>query len=99
MELQSVETKSAATLFTGMERFSVIKGNRGSARGEMLDKFLARLNPGRVAGGYKPLTHARIGKMLAHIPTDDLYAFYQLCERSDLPFGAFFHWSLKPKKQ
>ncbi len=79
-------------------KFKVIKNNRGSQRGELLDKFLSRLNPSRIADGYKPLTHSRISGFLAHIPTEDLHAFYQQCEKATIPFSAYFHWSLKVKK-
>lgn len=81
-----------------LSKFKVVKNNRGSQRGEMLDKFLERLNPPRIADGYKPLSHSRLSKLLAHIPTEDLHAFYKQCENSDMPFGAYFHWSLKVKK-
>lgn len=97
MEEEIITIKSTASLFTGMERFSVVEKNRGSQRGEMLDKFLERLNPSRIAAGYKPLSHARIATMLSHIPTDYLFAFYRQCETSQLPFSAYFHWSLKAK--
>lgn len=93
----TVETKSAASLFSGSKRFSVVKGNRGSNRGEQLDRFLERLNAARVGTKYKPLTIQRLAMMLAHIPTEDLHAFYQMCEKSDLPFGAKFHYELKPR--
>lgn len=97
MEDTFPQIKSTASLFTGMERFSVVEKNRGSQRGEMLDKFLARLNPSRVAAGYKPLSHARIAVLVSHIPTEDLYAFYKQCEASQLPFSAYFHWAIKAK--
>ena len=35
------------------EKFKVVKNNRGSQRGELLDKFLAKLNPTRVATATK----------------------------------------------
>lgn len=81
-----------------LSRFQVVKGNRGSARGEMLDKFLEKLNPSREAAGYKPYSHARLSVLLAHIPTDDLFPFFRQCETSDIPFSAYFHWALKVKK-
>jgi hypothetical protein len=77
--------------------FKIVKGNRGSARGENLDKFLERLNRERDAEGYKPYTIERVAVLLAHVPTDDLHAFYKQCEQAGIPFGAYFHWSLKPK--
>lgn len=68
------------------------------ARGDLLDSFLDRLNTARVGTKYPPLKIGRLAAMLAHIPTDDLHAFYQMCEKSDLPFGAKFHFELKVRK-
>lgn len=78
-------------------RIQVVKSNRGSARGEMLDKFLERINPGRKAVGLRPYSHARLSQLLQHVPTDQLYPFYRDCERAK-NFSAYFHWSLKPKQ-
>ena len=81
-----------------LSRFTVVKHNRGSARGDLLDQFLERLNPPRVVSGYRPYTHARLSLMLAHIKeTDDLHAFYRQCDAAGIPFSVYFHWSLKPK--
>ena len=88
----------AKTATTSLDRFQVVSNNRGSARGELLDKFLAHLNPQRRRDGYREYSHARIATMLAHIPTEDLYAFLRACETSDIPFGAKFHYELKVKK-
>lgn len=86
-------------LASNMARFKVVKGNRGSARGEILDRFLARLNPSREAAGYKPYTHARLSLLVQHIKgADELEAFYKQCDTAGIPFSAYFHWSLKPKK-
>lgn len=86
-------------LATNMHRFQVVQNNRGSARGDVLDRFLERLNPPRVAAKYKPYTHARLSLMLQHIKgADELEAFYKQCDTAGIPFSAFFHWSLKPKK-
>jgi hypothetical protein len=82
-----------------LSRFQVVQGNRGSARGDILDRFLERLNPSRVAAGYKPYTHARLSLMLQHIKgADELHAFYEQCDKAGIPFSAYFHWALKPKK-
>lgn len=86
------------TINFAKKNFAVVKNNHGSQRGELLDKFLSRLNPSRIADGYKPLTHSRVSLLLAHIPTEDLHAFYQQCEEATIPFSAYFHWSLKVKK-
>tara|TARA_R110002049_G_scaffold140930_5_gene302301 strand:- start:31046 stop:31294 length:249 start_codon:yes stop_codon:yes gene_type:complete len=75
------------------------EANRGSARGDILDRFLARLNPSREASGYRPYTHARLSLLVQHIKgVDELEAFYKQCDTAEIPFSAFFHWSLKPKK-
>lgn len=81
-----------------LSRFTVKENNRGSQRGDMLDKFLAKLNPSRIAAGYKPLTHARLSMMLSHLHTDQLYPFYKDCQRAK-NFSAYFHWSLKPQNR
>lgn len=65
-----------------------------SERAEILEKFLNRLNPGRVQAGYKPYTPARLGMMLAHVPTKDLYPFYRECESAQ-HFSKLFHWKLR----
>lgn len=79
-------------------KFKVVKNNRGSERGELLDKFLVQLNPSREKSGFKPLSHARLSQLLSHIPSDDLHAFYRQCETANIPFSAYFFWSLKIKK-
>jgi hypothetical protein len=87
--------KTGSLLFD-VSRFTVAP-QRGSERGELLDKFLERLNPSRIQAGYKPYNHARLSVMLQHLKTDELYPFYRQCEQAGIPFSAFFHWSLKPK--
>lgn len=66
-------------------------------RQEMMDKFLAKLNPPREAEGYPPLTVSRLSVSLQGIPTGDLHAFYQECSNAK-SFGRFFWWSLKPQE-
>lgn len=86
-------------LATNLDRFKVVQGNRGSARGDILDRFLERLNPPRVASGFKAYTHARLSLLLQHIKgADELEAFYKQCDKAGIPFSAFFHWSIKVKK-
>jgi len=81
-----------------LSRFKVEKNLRGSRRGEMIDKFLSRINPSREAGGYKPLTPAALNRMISHIPTDQLYPFYKDCERAK-NFSKYFFWSIKANKE
>ena len=81
-----------------MTRFAVAK-TRGSERGELLDRFLERLNPSRTASGFPPLSIKRMAFMLSHIPTDELHAFYRQCETYNGPFSKAFFGALKVRKE
>jgi hypothetical protein len=72
------------------------KKDRSTERGEWLEKFCKRLNPGRV-GKMKPLTMARMGFLLQGVPTSDLHAFWKQCE-SAKSFDKYFWYSVNPKK-
>ena len=52
----------------------------GSECGDLLDQFLARLNPSRITDGYDPLTHASLATFLTKVLTKDLYTFYKECD-------------------
>lgn len=93
-------TPEAKKLAIDLSRFIVVKNNRGSQRGEILDKFLTRLNPSRVQAGFAPLTHPRLCRLLANYKSpQDLYIFFQECEKAGIPFSAYFHWRLKKDKE
>lgn len=73
------------------------KKDRETERGSLMTYFLQRLNPSRVAAGYKPLKYARMGVILEGIPTKDLYYIKRVCD--DAPhWGKKFWWLLDPKK-
>jgi len=75
---------------------------RRSERGDLIDTFLLRLNPGRKAKGYEPLTYGRLAYLLTGIKTADLYYLLSVCndaERRGYPWSAIFWKELKPKKQ
>jgi hypothetical protein len=59
---------AAKPITASLERFRVVPGNRGSARGEVLDRFVEQLNPVREASGFKPYTVKQIAIMLSHMP-------------------------------
>ena len=61
-----------------------------------MDSFMVRLNWQRVADGFRPMSHSRLGKVLERIPTGDLYAFYRKCDGAK-NFSRYFWWALKPK--
>jgi len=84
-----------------MERISDLFGKRASLpkkthhseRGDLYDTLLSRLNPSRIKGGYRPLTHGRLAYLLTGIPTKDLYALLSNCddaERRGFPWSAIF---------
>lgn len=79
-----------------LSRYQQPRSKATSERAELIEKFLSRLNPPRIADGFKPLTPARLGAMLAHVPTEDLWPFYRSCEQAN-SFSRFFHWSLRPR--
>ncbi len=65
-----------------------------SERDELVGIFLARLNADR--GKYAPLTASRLGMMLAHVKTSELYFFLKKCEGAG-SFGRCFWGSLSTK--
>jgi hypothetical protein len=92
-----------------MEKISTLFGNRvapptrkrASERGDLIETFLLRLNPGRKAKGYPPLTYGRLAYLLTGIPTKDLYALLSRCndaERRGYNWAAIFFKEIKPNK-
>jgi len=90
-----------------MERLGKLLGNpyrnpkrtARSERRDLMDTILSRINPDRIRKGYPPLTHGRLGYLLAGIPTRDLYALISKCndaERRGFPWGAIFFKEIKP---
>jgi len=69
-----------------------------SERAELISKFLDRINSGRKGTQYKPMTARGVAMKLAHVPTEDLWAFYRMCDTAKCGFGAAFFGSLKVKK-
>ena len=73
------------------------KQARATERGELLQYFAERLNPGRVRDGYPRLTLARLGRLLVAIPTKDLYYLKSVCDKAS-DFSKKFWWEINPKK-
>ena len=72
-----------------------------SERGDLIDTFLLRLNPGRKAKGYDPLTYGRLAYLLTGIATKDLYALLSKCndaERRGYAWGAIFFKEISANK-
>lgn len=68
-----------------------------SERSDLIGKFTDRLNLTRDGVKFKKLSYARVGMILAHIPTEDLYYFWRVCEDAK-SFSKFFWWALNPSK-
>jgi hypothetical protein len=53
-----------------------------SSRDELLDRFLDRLNPSRIADGYKPYSASHVAGILsrAGVTTEGMFLFYQRCD-------------------
>ena len=68
---------------------------------EQLDVFAAKLNPGRIAAGYKPYSNSRIGKLLKNYGVSDAasaHRFYGKVETEGRNFGKLFDYLTSPKK-
>jgi hypothetical protein len=92
--------EKAATLFAKYQKAP--RKRRRSERGDLIETFLLRLNPGRKAKGYPPLTYGRLAYLLTGIKTPDLYYLMSVCndaERRGYPFSAIFWRELKPKNK
>lgn len=79
--------------------------SRETERGELLKQFQEVINMSRLGTSYKPVTIAKIGLDVAHIPTKDLYYLLSICKdsgkrskRYDSGFSKCFYYQIKVKK-
>jgi hypothetical protein len=70
---------------------------KATERGELMSYFCDRINTYRIQDGLKPLTMARMGKVLEAIPTKDLYYLKSVCDKAN-NFSKKFWWEVNPKK-
>lgn len=70
---------------------------RQTERGELMQYFIDRINPGRIRDGLPKIAMARMGKILEQIPTKDLYYLKRICDDSP-NFSKRFFYELDPKK-
>lgn len=73
------------------------KKDRATERGELMKYFMERLNVGRIKDGYPPLTMARMARLFAAMPTEDIYYLKRVCDDSK-DFSKKFWWEIDPKK-
>lgn len=76
----------------GAKRYLNPKGKLLTERGVLMQEFVTRLNIFR-EGKYELLDMPRMGRILQGIPTKDLYAFMDSCNRSK-NFSTKFWWEL-----
>lgn len=64
---------------------------------DLLERFAQRINPERIAAGYKPYGYARIAKLLAGLTYTEREQLYHDCEKASCGFGRAFGWRVKQK--
>ena len=77
------------------------KRRRTTERSELFDVILSRVNPSRIKEGDPPLTHGRLGYLLAGIDTKSLYALLSKMrdgERRGVAAGAILFTEIRPEK-
>jgi hypothetical protein len=78
-------------------RPSIAAGLRITERGELMAYFCEKINAGRVGTRFKPVSMARMGRLLERIPTKDLYYLKRVCDDAR-HFSKKFWWELNAKK-
>ena len=64
-------------------------------RDELLDRFVAKVNAGRVADGFSKVSAARMAKMLAGRTDSQLHQLYKECDDPSVRrFGAMLNYKL-----
>lgn len=77
------------------------KKKGGSERGDLIQKFVDRINQDRIGTKFKPVSPKGVAILINQHPNlkelDQLYRFYGMCKESK-SFSAYFYWIVKPKK-
>lgn len=81
-----------------LTRYTTPRSKARNAREELLEKFLERLNPGRVKAGYKAYTFPRLTKLVEGKSVPELDKLYRECEEAK-SFGALFNYKTKRRIQ
>jgi len=74
-----------------------IEEKRTSHHADLLERFAQRLNPARIAAGYKAYSYARIAMLLQNLTYDMREQLYTKCEKSS-NFGKTFNYLVKNHK-
>lgn len=62
----------------------------------VMKDFLDRLNPPRIASGYRNLSPGRLGMMMRHMTTSQMKVFYGECKYAN-DFSKYFWYMMNPK--
>lgn len=83
-----------------IERYKRPTTKANSRRATIIEQILQKVNTEeRAAAGFKKVTPARLGAMVAHLSTDELDAFYnEGVKHYKGPFSKYFFGALKVKK-
>lgn len=82
-----------------LTRYTTPTTKAGSRRAHLLEQYLSKINTKeRELAGFKPVTPARLGMMVAHMSEDDLEAFYKQASQYKGGFSKAFFGALKTKK-
>lgn len=63
-----------------LTRYTSPVKSRETERGELQKEIMETINIGRKGTIYKPLSMARVGMLIQHIPTKDLYYVISVCK-------------------
>lgn len=80
----------------GTQLKKTLQKTKDTERGELMKYFCDRLNATRIPDGLQPVSMGRMGKLLQHIPTKDLYYLKRICDDA-MNFSKKFWWEIKPE--
>lgn len=75
-----------------------LKVDKTTHHSDLLDRFAQKLNPERIAAGYKPYNYPRLAKLLEGLTYTEREQLYHDCEKAKCGFGKYFGYKIKIKK-
>lgn len=88
------------------DKYQTQTPSKATERGELLKEIMEVINLTRSQSGiYKPLTIARMGMLVAHIPVEDIYYLLSVCKDAGnraphyaTGFSKCFFYQIRPQK-
>lgn len=68
-----------------------------SNRAYVISLFVEKLQP-MSGSSFKPIKPAFVAFKMSHMSVNELYEFYDACEKASCGFNKYWWWSLNPKK-